>query len=146
MSVSNLIGQKLGCCHLISLIYLHQISSKTVISKLNVGLKTHYVHNSKWMLPYQDLYVGCRYLSFTSFVALNCMHLCIDFPFKHFVLYIQLYIDMCLHFHQCSIQFHSCIHFHASIQFHSCIHFIPVFSFMPYIIPVFHSTSISSLV
>ncbi len=58
-------------------------------------------------------------------VALNCMYLCIDFSFKDIVLYIQLYIDLCLHFHQGCIQFHS----------DSCIHFIPVF----------HSTSISSL-
>ncbi len=58
-------------------------------------------------------------------VALNCMYLCIDFSFKHFVLYIQIYIDLCHHFHQGCIQFHS----------DSCIHFIPVF----------YSTSISSL-
>ncbi len=80
---------KHSCCH--------QICSKTVISKLIVGLKTHYV----------------------LLVALNSMYLCIYFSFKHFVLYIQLYIDLCLHFHQ------------GCIQFHPCIHFIPVFIFMP---------------
>ncbi len=125
MCVSNLIGQKLGCCNLICLIYIHNICSKTVISKLIVGQKTHYVLSSKMDVTLQGpvcwISLLSRYLSF----ALKCMYLYIDFSFKYFVLYIQLYIDLFLHFHQSCIQFYS----------DSCIHFIPVF----------YSTSISSL-
>ncbi len=92
----------------------------------------------KWMLPYQDLYVGCHcflgiyhLLPFGSSELHIFVHKCF---IQAFCLYIQLYIDLCLHFHQGCIQFHFCIHFHASIQFHSCIHFIPVFICMPFII------------
>ncbi len=47
MCVSNLIGQRLGHCDLIGLIYIHQICSKTVTLKLIVGPKKHYVLSSK---------------------------------------------------------------------------------------------------
>ncbi len=49
----------------------HQICSKTVISKLIVGLKTHYVLSSKMdiTLPGPVCWISLlfRYLSFTSF-------------------------------------------------------------------------------
>ncbi len=58
-------------CHLIGLIYIHQICSKTVISKLIVGLKTHYVLSSKMdvTLPGPVCWMSLlsRHLSFTSF-------------------------------------------------------------------------------
>ncbi len=54
-----------------SVLYIHQICSKTVISKLIVGLKTHYVLSSKMdvTLPGPVCWMSLlsRYLSFTSF-------------------------------------------------------------------------------
>ncbi len=98
----------------------------------------------KWMLPYQDLYVGCHYFlgiyHLFPFGSSELHVLAIDFSFKHFVLFIQLYIDLCLHFDQDCIQFHSCIHvipnihFHVSIHLYSCIHFHLCFYLHFYII------------
>ncbi len=101
----------------------------------------------KWMLPRPTR--TCMY-----------MYLCIEFSFKHFVLYIQLYLICAfisikaafsfipvfisfLYSFSCHVSFlyscHSCIHFHASIHFHSCIHFHLFFIFIStfMIIPAF---------
>ncbi len=72
----------LGCCHRIGLIYIyiHQICSKTVISKLIVGLKTHYVLSSKKdvTLPGPVCWMSLlsSYLSFTSFWKLLTACIC----------------------------------------------------------------------
>ncbi len=135
MSVSNLIGQKLGCCHLTGLIYIHQICHfKTVISKLIVG---HYVLNSKMVLPYQELYVGCHYfrgiyhlLPFGSFELHVFVH---RFYIQAFCFEHQLYIVLCF------------ISIKAAFSFIPVLIFMPPFSFIPIFISFLYSVSCLSL-
>ncbi len=102
MYVSNLIGQKLGCCHLIGLIYTPDLFQNCHFkvncwteNTLCAQLKNGCYSTRTCMLDVTTFKV---FMIYFLLVALNCMYLCIDFSFKHFVLYIQLYIDLCLHF------------------------------------------------
>ncbi len=117
MCVSNLMGQKLGCCHLIGLIY---ISTMSVPKHIMCSAK-------KWTLLYQELYVWCHYflgiyhlLPFGS----SKLHVFVHrffiqaFCFVHSI--IQWFVpSFPLRLHSVSFRFlysfHSCISFHFHI-------------------------------
>ncbi len=97
----------------------------------------------KWMLPYQDLYVGCHYfLSIYHLLPFGSSELHV---FVHrFFIQTFCFVHSLIHWfvlsfpsrlHSVSFLYlcHSCIHFHASIHFHSCIHFHLCFYFHFYI-------------
>ncbi len=103
----------------------------------------------KWILPYQDLYVGYHY--FLGIYHLLPFGSCELHVFVHrFFIQAFCFVHSIIHWfvpsfpsklHSVSFlhSFHSCIHFHASIPFHSCIHFIPVLIFMPHSISFLYS-------
>ncbi len=120
-----MIGQKLGCCHLIGLyINTRLLDWNTLCAQLK-----------NWILPYQDLYVGYHYfLGIYHLLPFGSSELHVfenrffiqEFCFVHSIIYwfvpsfpsrlhsvSFLYSLWCLHSISSLYSFHYCIHFHA---------------------------------